>query len=78
MLAAVVIAAFTTGGLAIIAHAWWLVWTCAGIIVPAIPAGKVVGIMNDTVGGDITPPLAHEPSQDQAADSRATSELPRR
>jgi len=65
----VVIAAFATGGVAIIAHAWWLVWTCTGIIVLAIPAGKVVGIMNDTVGGDHTPPAAHDPAQHQSADS---------
>jgi hypothetical protein len=68
-LVAVVIAAFTAGGIAIIAHAWWLVWTCAAIVVLAIPAGKVVGIMNDTVGGDSTPPAAHEPSQDYGANS---------
>jgi hypothetical protein len=70
VLVAVVIAAFTTGGVAIVAHAWWLVWTCAGIIVLAIPAGKVVGIMNDTVSGDSTPPAAHDPAQDQDAASR--------
>jgi hypothetical protein len=69
-LVGVVIAAFATGGVAIIAHAWWLVWTCAGIIVLAIPAGKAVGIMNDTVSGDSTPPAAHDPSQNQGADSR--------
>ena len=69
VLVGVVIAAFTTGGVAIIAHAWWLLWTCTGIIVLAIPAGKVVGIMNDTVSGDSTPPAAHDPSQDQGADS---------
>jgi hypothetical protein len=51
VLVGVVIAAFTTGGVAIIAHAWWLLWTCASLIVLAIPAGKVVGIMNDTVSG---------------------------
>ena len=69
VLVGVVIAAFTTGGVAIIAHAWWLLWTCTGIIVLAIPAGKVVGIMNDTVSGDSTQPAAHDPAQDQDADS---------
>jgi hypothetical protein len=69
-LVAVVIAAFTAGGAAIIAHAWWLVWTCTAIIVLAVPAGKVAGIMNDTVGGDSTPPAAaHGPPQHQGADS---------
>jgi len=62
-------AAFTAGGVAIIGHTWWLLWTCTAIIVLAIPAGKVVGIMDDTVGGDSTPAAAHDPSQDQGADS---------
>jgi hypothetical protein len=76
VLVAVVIAAFTTGGVAIIAHAWWLVWTCAGIIVLAIPAGKVVGIMNDTVSGDSPPPAAHDPAQDQDAASPRDQRAP--
>lgn len=38
VLVAVVIAAFATGGAAVIAHAWWLAWTCAGIVVLAVPA----------------------------------------
>ena len=77
-LVAVVIAAFTTGGIAIIAHAWWLMWACAGIIVLSIPAGKVVGIMNDTVGGDSTPAAAHDPSQDRGADSPRDQRAPAR
>ena len=78
VLVAVVIAAFTTGGVAIIAHAWWLLWTCTGIIALAIPAGKMVGIMNDTVGGDSTPPAAHDPSQHQGADSPRDQRAPAR
>jgi hypothetical protein len=76
MLVGVVITAFTTGGVAIIAHAWWLVWTCTGIIVLALPAGKVVGIMNDTVSGDSPPAAAHDPSQDQGADSTRDQRAP--
>jgi hypothetical protein len=68
VLVAMVIAAFTTGGIAIIAHAWWLVWTCAGIIVLAVPAGKVVGIMDDTVSWGSTPAAAHDSSQAPQAD----------
>ena len=49
---------------AIIGHTWWLLWTCTAIIVLAIPAGNVVGIMDDTAGGDSTPAAAHDPSQD--------------
>ena len=55
MLVAVVIAAFLTGGAAIIAHIWWLLWACIGIVVLAIPAGKVIGIMDDTVAWGSTP-----------------------
>ena len=76
VLVGVVIAAFATGGVALIAHAWWLVWTCTGIIVLGIPAGKVVGIMNDTVGGDHTPPADHDPSQHQGADSARGQRAP--
>jgi hypothetical protein len=67
-LVAMVIAAFTTGGIAIIAHAWWLVWTCAGIIVLAVPAGKVVGIMDDTVSWGSTPAATHDSPQAPQAD----------
>jgi hypothetical protein len=48
-LVAVVIAAFAVGGAAIIEHLWWLFWVCAGVVVLAVPAGKVIGIMDDTV-----------------------------
>ena len=64
MLVAVVIAAFITGGAAIIAHAWWLLWTCIGIVVLAIPAGKVVGIMDDTVAWGSTPAAIHDSHPD--------------
>lgn len=37
VLVAVVIAAFSIGGMAIIEHAWWLLWTCAGIVVLCHP-----------------------------------------
>jgi hypothetical protein len=68
LLVAVVIAAFITGGIAIIAHAWWLLWTCIGIVVLAIPAGKVVGIMDDTVAWGATPAAVRDSSQAPEAD----------
>jgi hypothetical protein len=71
-------AAFTTGGVAIIGHARWLLWTCTAIIVHAIPAGKVAGTRDDTVGGDSTPPASHDPSQDQRADSPRDQRAPHR
>ena len=36
-------------------HLWWLFWVCLGVTVLSVPAGKVTGIMNDTV-------LAGDPS----------------
>jgi hypothetical protein len=67
-LVAVVTAAFITGGLAIITHTWWLVWACGGIVVLAIPAGKAIGIMDDTVAWGSTPANAPGPPQEPEAD----------
>jgi hypothetical protein len=64
----VVVAAFTTGGLAIIAHAWWLLWTCAGICLLALPAGKIVGIMDETVAWGSTPAATHDSRADLETD----------
>jgi hypothetical protein len=55
VLVGVLIVAFIAGGLAIVNHLWWLFWVCLGVTVLSVPAGKVVGIMNDTV-------LAGDPS----------------
>jgi hypothetical protein len=49
-LVVVVIGAFFAGGLAIITRTWWLFWICAGIVALSVPAGKIIGIMDDTVG----------------------------
>lgn len=49
-LVAVIIAAFFVGGLSIITRTWWIFWLCAVIVVLAVPAGKIIGIMDDTVG----------------------------
>jgi hypothetical protein len=63
-LVAVVLVAFLLGGIALIAHAWWLLWTCAGIVLLAIPAGKAVGIMDDTIAWGSTPAAVQdEPSR---------------
>jgi hypothetical protein len=48
-LVAVVIAAFCVGGVAVIEQWWPVIWACLGIVVLAVPAGKLIGIMNDTV-----------------------------
>jgi hypothetical protein len=49
VLVAVIIAAFVAGGAALITGSWWLFWACAGIVVLSVPAGKIIGIMDDTV-----------------------------
>jgi hypothetical protein len=49
VLVAVVVVAFCVGGAAIIVRLWWLFWVCVGIVVLAVPAGKIVRIMDDTV-----------------------------
>lgn len=59
---AFVVAAFAVGGLSMITHTWW---TCAGIVVLSVPAGKAVGIMNDTISWGSTP-AAVKPSQARA------------
>jgi hypothetical protein len=68
LLVAVVTAAFITGGVAIITHAWWLLWGCIGIVVLAVPAGKVIGIMDDTVAWGSTPAATSDPSPGPEAD----------
>jgi hypothetical protein len=54
-------AAAVTGGISIITHAWVLLWACIAIAVLAIPAGKMIGIMNDTVDWGSTPAANAEP-----------------
>lgn len=49
VLVAVIIAAFIAGGFAIVFRAWWLFWACAGVVALSVPAGALIGIMNDTV-----------------------------
>ncbi len=61
VLVTVVIAAFAAGGAALITHLWWLLWTCAEVVVLAVPAGKVIGIMDDTVAWGSTPAAAPAP-----------------
>jgi hypothetical protein len=48
-LVAVITAAFVAGGFAVVFHLWVLFWVCLGIVLLSVPAGKVVGIMADTV-----------------------------
>ena len=55
VLVGVVIAAFCVGAIAIVGHLWVLFWVCAGVVVLSVPAGKLVGIMDDTVAVEPAP-----------------------
>ena len=45
----VTIAVFVTGGFTIVFGIWWLFWVCLGAAVLAVPVGKAIDIMGDTV-----------------------------
>jgi hypothetical protein len=62
----VTIAVFVTGGFAMVFDIWWLFWGCLGAIILAVPVGKAVDIMGDSV-------LNGDPSQ-QAGQSGTTIE----
>ncbi|HLH57859.1 MAG TPA: DUF6704 family protein [Streptosporangiaceae bacterium] len=49
VLVAIITAAFIAGGFAVVFRMWPLFWVCAGVVLLSVPAGKVVGIMGDTV-----------------------------
>lgn len=68
-LAAVVIAAFATGGAALILQLWTLFWVCLGVFVVCIPVGMAIGIMDDTVVAGSTPG-EHETAPSTLADER--------
>ena len=61
MLVTVVMAASVAGGIAVIAHAWWLLWACIAIVVLVVPVGKMIGIMDDTVDWGSTPAATSDP-----------------
>jgi hypothetical protein len=61
VLVGVVIAACDASGLAVIGHLWVLFWVCAGLVILAVPAGKVIGIM-DGAGAVERGPSARGPS----------------
>ena len=45
----VTIAVFVTGGFTIVFGIWWLFWVCLGAMILAVPVGKAVDIMGDSV-----------------------------
>ena len=68
VLVALVAAAFVAGGAAIITHVWWLLWTGIAVVVLAVPAGKAIGIMDDTVAWGSTPAATADSPPDQQGD----------
>lgn len=69
VLAAFVIAAFATGGAALILRLWPLFWACVGVFVLCIPVGVAIGIMDDTVVAG-SAPGEHERAPSTLADER--------
>lgn len=61
-LVAVIVAAFGAGGAALILHAWWLFWASAAVVLLTIPAGKMIGIMDDTISWGATPAATQHPA----------------
>ena len=68
VLVAIVIAAFAGGGAGIITHIWWLLWACIATVILAVPAGKVIGILDDSVAWGSTPAATAGPSPGHQAD----------
>ena len=61
VLTGAVVVAFLAGGAALILHLWWLFWVCVGVVVLSVPAGKAIGIMDDTVMWGGTETEQHDP-----------------
>ncbi|HEY3686865.1 MAG TPA: hypothetical protein VGL93_27770 [Streptosporangiaceae bacterium] len=61
LLVGVVIAAFIAGGVAVIDQIWWLFWAAVAVVVLSPAAGRLVGIMNDTVEWDVPLASAYQP-----------------
>jgi len=76
VLVAVVTAASVTGGISIITHAWGLLWACIAIVVLAIPAGKMIGIMDDTVDWGSTPAATSDPQPSSLEADRGRDQSP--
>ena len=76
VLVVVTTAAVLAGGISIITHAWVLLWVCIALAVLAVPAGKMIGIMNDTVDWGSTPAANTEPQPPDPAADRERDQAP--
>ena len=72
----VVIAAFLAGGVALVADLWWLFWVGVGVVVLSVPAGKIIGVMNDTVEWDVPWTGTDQPQGHAVTGSAPQSDLP--
>ena len=66
LLVTAVVLAFAFGGVALVLHLWWLFWACAAVVLLAIPVGKAIGIMNDTVAWETTAALTDSATEPPA------------
>lgn len=67
VLVGMVLMAFLAGGVSIIMHLWWLTAACGAVIVLAVPVGKGIGIMDDTIAWGSTPAAVENESPQPAA-----------
>ena len=65
VLIGLVVIAFLAGGASLILHIWWLFWACLGVVLLAVPAGKAIRIMDDTVVYDSTAAPHDSPLQER-------------
>lgn len=64
-----VIVAFCVGGIAVVGRWWVVFWVCAGIVVLAVPFGKAIRVMDDTIQVESGPRVRRAiTGRDSAAD----------
>jgi hypothetical protein len=59
---AVIIVAFVAGAFGVVGKVWPLFWVCLAVVVLSVPAGRLVGVMGDTV-------LAGDPAEQPGQES---------
>lgn len=71
VLVAVIIGASVAAGAALIAHLWPLFWACVAVAGLSIPAGKIIGIMDDTMTWGHAPPIEQQSPSGGAVPARS-------
>ena len=72
---AIFLAAFATGGVALTVGAWWLFWTCVGVVAASVVLALVVDVVSDVV---LDPIHGDQGSPFVGRFGRTTSEAPER